>query len=57
MADLRKSLLLLGLVGGGLGGLVGMKRYRHKTNRATFKFVYGVGFLIMAGSLAYAQLR
>ncbi|MER2041052.1 DUF1294 domain-containing protein [Desemzia incerta] len=53
----EKSLLLLGLAGGGLGGLLGMKRYRHKTKRATFKFVYGIGFLIMVGSLAYAQLR
>lgn len=53
----EKSLLLLGLAGGGLGGLLGMKRYRHKTKRATFKFVYGIGFLIMVGILAYTQLR
>lgn len=53
----EKSLLLLGLVGGGLGGLVGMELYRHKTKQVKFKIIYGIGLLIMVGSLAYAQLR
>lgn len=53
----EKYLLLLGVAGGGLGGLLGMNLYRHKTKQVKFKLFYVIGFLIMLSSLVYTQIR
>lgn len=44
----EKRLLLLGMVGGGLGGLIGMYVFRHKTREVKFKLVYSLGTALMA---------
>lgn len=36
----EKVLLLLGLLGGGIGGLLGMKVFRHKTKHLYFFWLY-----------------
>jgi uncharacterized membrane protein YsdA (DUF1294 family) len=36
----EKTLLMLGLIGGGLGGLVGMFVFRHKTRKLPFKALF-----------------
>lgn len=43
----ERNLLLLGLAGGGLGGMLGMKKYRHKTRETKFKVVYFIGTCIL----------
>lgn len=52
----EKNLLLLGLVGGGLGGLLAMKIYRHKTREFKFKVVYVLGTCMLIAGLAAANL-
>ena len=42
----ERNLLLLGLFGGGLGGLLGMQHFRHKTKHLTFKVVFVFGTLL-----------
>nr|WP_319219695.1 DUF1294 domain-containing protein [uncultured Trichococcus sp.] len=42
----ERNLLLLGLFGGGLGGLLGMQHFRHKTKHLTFKVVFVLGTLL-----------
>lgn len=42
----ERNLLLLGLFGGGLGGLMGMQHFRHKTKHLTFKVVFVLGTLL-----------
>ncbi|WP_319471030.1 DUF1294 domain-containing protein [uncultured Trichococcus sp.] len=43
----ERNLLLLGLFGGGLGGLLGMHHFRHKTKHLTFKVVFALGTLLI----------
>lgn len=52
----EKNLLFLGLVGGGIGGLLGMKIYRHKTREFKFKVVYVLGTCVLIAGLAAANL-
>lgn len=42
----ERNLLLLGFFGGGLGGLLGMHHFRHKTKHPTFKVVFALGILL-----------
>lgn len=42
----EKNLLLLGFFGGGLGGLLGMKVFRHKTKHTYFAATYFTGILL-----------
>lgn len=49
----EKRLLLLGLIGGGVGGLLGMQVFRHKTRESKFKLIYGLGSLLMIAVLIY----
>ncbi|MFY9902778.1 MAG: DUF1294 domain-containing protein [Trichococcus sp.] len=42
----ERNLLLLGFFGGGLGGLLGMHHFRHKTKHMSFKVVFTLGTLL-----------
>ncbi|PTQ84728.1 uncharacterized membrane protein YsdA (DUF1294 family) [Trichococcus patagoniensis] len=42
----ERNLLLLGFFGGGLGGLLGMHHFRHKTKHQSFKVVFALGTLL-----------
>ena len=39
----ERTLLGLGLIGGGIGGILGMKLFRHKTTKGSFKAFYTLG--------------
>ncbi len=39
----ERTLLGLGLIGGGIGGILGMKLFRHKTTKGSFKAIYTLG--------------
>lgn len=39
----EKYLLILGILGGGLGGIIGMQMFRHKTKHHYFYVVYILG--------------
>lgn len=39
----EKYLLILGILGGGLGGILGMQLFRHKTKHTYFYLVYFLG--------------
>lgn len=39
----EKYLLILGLIGGGLGGVLGMQLFRHKTKHRYFYLIYIMG--------------
>lgn len=39
----EKYLLILGLIGGGLGGILGMQVFRHKTKHRYFYVLYLMG--------------
>ena len=41
-------LLCLGLLGGGLGGLLGRQRFRHKTKKPVFLICFLIGVLVIA---------
>lgn len=45
----ERTLLLLSLAGGGIGGLAGMKIFRHKTKKSLFYI--GVPFALLANAL------
>ncbi|MEG0748676.1 MAG: DUF1294 domain-containing protein [Carnobacterium sp.] len=49
----EKRLLLLGLFGGGLGGLLGIQLFRHKTREPKFKIIYSLGCFLMIFVLIY----
>lgn len=45
----EKTLLGLGIIGGALGGLVGMKFFRHKTKH---KYFWAINFISLAAHIA-----
>lgn len=49
----EKTLLLLGLFGGGAGGFAGMFFFRHKTRHSYFHFFFLIGTLIMGTTLYF----
>ncbi|UJF16679.1 DUF1294 domain-containing protein [Jeotgalibaca sp. MA1X17-3] len=49
----EKTLLLLGLFGGGVGGFAGMFFFRHKTRHSYFHFFFLIGTLIMGITLYF----
>ena len=49
----ENTLLLLALCGGGVGGWLGMKRFRHKTQHWRFSLGLPVIALLQIGLLAY----
>lgn len=48
----EKHLLFLGVLGGGLGGLLGMEVFRHKTRKKHFRILYSVSALIVMACFA-----
>lgn len=44
-------LVLFAALGGGLGGLLGMFVFRHKTAKRSFQLKYAAGFLVWGGLL------
>jgi uncharacterized membrane protein YsdA (DUF1294 family) len=53
----EKRLLILGLIGGGLGGLLGMYLFEHKSRKLKFKISYFIGVLLMLSSIVYLLVR
>lgn len=51
----EKTLLFLGLIGGGIGGILGMRLFRHKTTKISFKFTFALGTLLAVLMLVYAN--
>lgn len=45
----ERLLLASGLLGGGIGGLLGMRVFRHKTKHNYFYVVYGIGTALWIG--------
>ena len=43
----ERRLLTIGLVGGGLGGLMGQKKFHHKTQKPVFALCYSIGVIAM----------
>lgn len=51
----EKTLLFLGLIGGGIGGILGMRLFRHKTTKISFKFTFALGTLLAVLMLVYVN--
>lgn len=51
----EKTLLLLGLIGGGLAGLVSQKIFHHKTRKKYFTMVYLIGGAIALTLIYYMR--
>ncbi len=49
----EKTLLGLGLVGGGFGGILSMQLFRHKTTKASFKVIYTLGTAVAIFLVVY----
>ena len=49
----EKTLLSFGILGGGLGGLIGMTLFHHKTRVPKFKVIYSLGTILMLGILYF----
>lgn len=49
----EKTLLGLGLIGGGIGGILSMQLFRHKTTKGSFKAVYILGAAFAVFLLVY----
>lgn len=49
----ERNLLLLGLLGGAAGGLVGMRRHRHKTRHLRFPLIYGLALVLQVALLLW----
>lgn len=49
----EKVLLLVGLFGGALGGILGMRTFRHKTKHWYFWVINILGLIIHVGVLLY----
>jgi uncharacterized membrane protein YsdA (DUF1294 family) len=42
----EKTLLLVGFLGGGIGGLLAQKIFRHKTQKGYFTFIYVLALVL-----------
>ncbi|MBC9824869.1 DUF1294 domain-containing protein [Carnobacterium inhibens] len=51
----EKTLLFLDLIGGGIGGILGMRLFRHKTTKISFKFTFALGTLLAVLMLVYVN--
>lgn len=49
----EKTLLSFGILGGGLGGLIAMSLFHHKTRVPKFKVIYSLGTILMLGILYF----
>ena len=52
----EKALFLPALLGGALGGVLGMRIFRHKTRHWYFRFGYPLLLLLQAGALLWLRL-
>ncbi|MDD2522008.1 MAG: DUF1294 domain-containing protein [Anaerolineaceae bacterium] len=48
-------LLLLGILGGAIGGLIGMKVFHHKTRKNYFWIIYGLAAILHISILIYRR--
>ncbi len=53
----EKTLLLLGLAGGGIGGLAGQRLFHHKTRKKYFTVCFAVGALLATAAVLWVYLR
>ena len=53
----EKTLLLLGLAGGGIGGLMGQQLFHHKTRKKYFTVCFAIGGIISVAVLLWYYLR
>lgn len=53
----EKTLLLLGLVGGGLGGILGQQVFHHKTRKVYFTICFSLGLLFAIGGVVWHYFR
>lgn len=51
------SLMTLVLLGGGIGGIIGMYKFRHKTKKAKFYIGFPTILIVEIGLLIYAILK
>lgn len=47
----ESTLMITALLGGGIGGFLGMKLFRHKTRRWYFYWVFALGIILHAALL------
>lgn len=52
----EKTLLTFSVLGGGLGAWIGMKQFRHKTQKVTFKVGVPIGLILSAFLMLYLLL-
>ncbi len=53
----ESTLLLLCFVGGGIGGLLGMKVFRHKTKHLKFQILVPLSVLLWLAAVIYIAVR
>ena len=53
----EKTLFLVAILGGSLGGWLGMKRFRHKTKHMKFVVGFSALFLVQTGILIYIMAK
>ena len=49
----ERRLLTLGIIGGGIGGILGMLVFHHKTHRIYFKICYGINVFCLGIAFLY----
>ncbi len=52
----EKTLFILAIFGGSLGGILGMNMFRHKTKHAKFKYGFPIILIIQIGLTYLSQL-
>lgn len=51
----EKVLLLMGVFGGAIGGLLGMKVFHHKTRKNYFWIIYGLAAAVHIGLIVFLK--
>jgi len=51
----EKTLLLLGVFGGAIGGLLGMQVFHHKTRKNYFWTIYGLAAAVQVGLILFLK--
>ncbi len=49
----EKTLFLLAILGGALGGIIGMQLFRHKTKHTSFKIGFPIMFAVNIAAVIY----
>lgn len=42
----ESTLFIVGLLGGGIGGILGMRLFRHKTNKIQFYIIFSIAIIL-----------